>query len=151
MAKFAATDYKIQIGHASLGTAAVDFSSNIAQVELTFGYEELDITAFSNIGKVSAQGLITGDVKIDFHQDFAGGTTSLDARLYTFTTATTLATVIITPTSAAVGTNNPSYTVTCRPLQYSPMSSSVGDLATVSVTWPLCASGTASPVVRATA
>lgn len=151
MAKFAATDYKIQIGHASLGTAAVDFSSSIAQVELNFGYDELDVTAFSNPGKVSAQGLITGDVKIDFHQDFAGGTGSLDARLWTFTTATTLATVIITPTSNPVGTNNPSYTATCRPLQYSPMASSVGDLATVSVTWPLASNGTALPVVRATA
>lgn len=144
MAKFSATDYKITIN----GT---DWSSNIAQVELTYGYNEIDVTAFSNPGKVSAQGLIEGELKIDFHQDFAGGTGSLDATLWTLTTATTLATVVITPTSAAVGTNNPKYTCTVRPLQYAPFSSSVGDLATVSVTWPLAAAGTVSPVVRATA
>lgn len=149
MAKFAATDYKITITNASVGTA-IDLSSNIASVELNWGYDELDVTAFSNPGKVSAQGLVTGDIKIDFHQDFVGGTASIDARLWTLTTATTLTTVVITPTSSAVGTNNPSYTATCRPLQYSPVASSVGDLATVSVTWPLAANGTAQPVVRAT-
>ena len=144
MAKFAATDYKITIN-------GIDLTSNIAQVELNFGYDELDVTAFSNPGKVSAQGLITGDVKIDFHQDFAGGTGSVDARLWTWTTATTLSTVVITPTSSAVGTNNPSYTAYVRPLQYTPFSSSVGDLATVSVTWPLAANGGTAPVVRAVA
>ena len=144
MAKFAATDYSITIN-------GVDLTSNIASVELNWGYDELDVTAFSNPGKVSAQGLVTGDIKIDFQQDFAGGTASLDARLWTWTTATTLSTVVIKPTSSAVGTNNPSYTATCRPLQYSPVASSVGDLATVSVTWPLAANGTAQPVVRATA
>lgn len=144
MAKFAATDYSITIN-------GVDLTTNIASVELNWGYDEIDVTAFSNPGKVSAQGLVTGDIKIDFHQDFAGGTTSVDARLWTWTTATTLSTVVIKPTSSAVGTNNPSYTATCRPLQYSPVASSVGDLATVSVTWPLAANGTAQPVIRATA
>ena len=143
MAKFAATDYSITIN-------GVDLTTNIASVELNWGYDEIDVTAFSNPGKVSAQGLVTGDIKIDFHQDFAGGTASVDARLWTWTTATTLSTVVIKPTSSAVGTNNPSYTATCRPLQYSPVASSVGDLATVSVTWPLAANGTAQPVVRAT-
>ena len=143
MAKFAATDYSITIN-------GVAWSDHIAQVELTYGYNDIDVTSFSNPGKVSAQGLIEGELKIDFHQDFAGGTASLDATLWTLTTATTLATVVITPTSATVSTNNPKYTCTVRPLQYSPFNSSVGDLATVSVTWPLSANGTVSPVVRAT-
>ena len=144
MAKFAATDYKITIN-------GIDLTSNIAQVELNWGYDELDITAFSNPGKVSAQGLQTGEIKIDFHQDFAGGTGSVDARLWTWTTATTLSTVVISPASGTVGTDNPKYTATCRPLQYTPFSSSVGDLATVSVTWPLAANGGTASVVRAVA
>jgi hypothetical protein len=149
VAKFAATDYNISITNASVGTA-IDLSSSIASVELNFGYDEIDVTAFSNPGKVSAQGLVTGDIKIDFHQDFAGGTASLDARLWTLTNATTLTTVIIKPMGSTGGSNNPTYTATCRPLQYSPVASSVGDLATVSVTWPLAANGTAQPVTRGT-
>lgn len=150
MAKFAATDYKITITSASLANIA-DFTDHIAQVELTYGYNELDVTAFSNPGKVSAQGLIEGELKIDFHQDFANGTASLDNVLWTLTTANTVATVVITPTSASFGSSNPKYTCIVRPLQYSPFSSSVGDLATVSVTWPLNSAGTVSPVVRAIA
>ena len=148
MAKFAATDYKITITSGTI-VSIPDFTDHIAQVELTYGYNELDVTAFSNPGKVSAQGLIEGELKIDFHQDFAGGTASLDSILWTLTTANTVATVVITPTSSAVGSSNPKYTCIVRPLQYSPFSSSVGDLATVSVTWPLNANGTVVPVVRA--
>ena len=121
-----------------------------SHLELNFGYDELDVTAFSNPGKVSAQGLITGDIKIDFHQDFAGGTASLDARLWSWTTATTLSTVVIKPQGPVGSTDNPTFQATCRPLQYSPVASSVGDLATVSVTWPLASNGTAQPVTRGT-
>jgi hypothetical protein len=150
VAKFAATDYKITITSSSLAGIS-DFTDHIAQVELTYGYNEIDTTAFSNPAKTSAQGLIEGELKIDFHQDFANGTASLDNVLWTLTTANTVATVVITPTSASVGSSNPKYTCIVRPLQYSPFSSSVGDLATVSVTWPLNANGTVVPVVRAVA
>jgi hypothetical protein len=58
----------------------------------------------------------------------------------------TLATVVIVPTSGSVTATNPSYTATCLVNSYSPFASSVGDIATLSVTWPV--SGT---VTRATA
>ena len=144
MAKFAATDYKITIN-------STDWTSNISQVELSLKYNDIDTTSFGQTGVSRTAGLIDGDVKIDFQQDYANGTTSLDAFLYTLTTATTVATVVVTPTSGTVGTSNPSYTITVRPLEYTPFSSSVGDLATVSVTWPLSQSGTVVPVQRKTA
>jgi hypothetical protein len=144
VAKFAATDYKVTIN----GT---DWTSNIAQVELSLKYNDIDTTAFGQTGVSRVQGMQDGEVKIDFHQDFAGGTASLDATLYTLFTATTVATVVVTPTSGTVGTNNPSYQMTVRCLEYSPFSSSVGDLATVSLTLPLSQSGTVLPVQRKTA
>lgn len=144
MAKFAATDYKVTVN----GT---DWTSNIAQVELSLKYNDIDTTSFGQTGVSRTAGLLDGDVKIDFHQDFANGTASLDAFLYGLTTSATVATVVVTPTSSTVGTNNPSYTMTVRPLEYMPFSSSVGDLATVSVTWPLSQSGTVAPVQRKTA
>jgi hypothetical protein len=36
-----------------------------------------------------------------------------------------------------VTATNPSYTANCLVTQYSPFASSVGDLATFSVTWPV--------------
>jgi hypothetical protein len=75
-------------------------------------------------------------------QDF--GASSVDATLYPL--INTAATVVITPTSGTVTATNPSYTAVCLVNQYSPFASSVGDIATLSVTWPV--SGT---VTRATA
>ena len=143
MAKFAATDYTITIN----GSAVTD---HIAQVELSLKYNDIDTTSFGQTGVSRTAGLLDGDVKLDIHQDYAGGTLSLDNFLYTLTTATTLATVVVTPTSSAVSTSNPSYTMTVRPLEYTPFSSSVGDLATISVTWPLSQSGATAPVQRKT-
>lgn len=143
MAKFAATDYTITIN----GSAVTD---HIAQVELSLKYNDIDTTSFGQTGVSRTAGLLDGDVKLDIHQDYANGTASLDAFLYTLTTATTLATVVLTPAGTTVSTVNPSYTMTVRPLEYTPFSSSVGDLATISVTWPLSQSGTVLPVQRKT-
>jgi hypothetical protein len=74
-------------------------------------------------------------------QDFAAA--AVDATI--FPLFNTLATVVITPTSSAVGTANPSYTAVCLVNSYSPHASSVGDIATFSVTWP-----TSGTVARAT-
>jgi len=143
VAKFAATDYTITIN----GSAVTD---HIAQVELSLKYNDIDTTSFGQTGVSRTAGLLDGDVKLDIHQDYANGTASLDAFLYTLTTATTLATVVLTPAGTTVSTVNPSYTMTVRPLEYTPFSSSVGDLATISVTWPLSQSGTVLPVQRKT-
>jgi hypothetical protein len=77
-------------------------------------------------------------VTLEFHQDFGAG--SVDATL--FPLLNTLATVVIRPTSSSVSATNPSYTAVCLVNQYQPFASSVGDLATLSVTWPV--SGTVS-------
>jgi hypothetical protein len=57
----------------------------------------------------------------------------------------TLGTVVITPTSTAVSATNPSYTATVLINAYG-VSGQIGDLSTVSVTWPISGS-----VTRATA
>jgi hypothetical protein len=73
-------------------------------------------------------------------QDFAAS--SVDATL--FPLYNTLATVVIVPTSGSVAAGNPSFSMTCLVNSYSPVASSVGDIATFSVTWP-----TSGTVVRA--
>jgi hypothetical protein len=75
-------------------------------------------------------------------QDFGSG--SVDAVLSPLLAS--LATVVIKPTSGTVTATNPSYTMTALVTQYSPFASSVGDIASLSVTFPV--SGT---VTRATA
>jgi hypothetical protein len=135
MAKFAATDYKVTVN----GT---NFSTNLNSVELSIESDDLETTAFGGEWRTRIGGLKSGSLTLQFMQDF--GSSSVDATLYPL--LNTLATVVIVPTSGSVTATNPSYTATCLVNSYSPFASSVGDIATLSVTWPV--SGT---VTRATA
>ena len=135
MAKFAATDYFVSIN----GT---DFSTNLNSVELSQEADDLETTAFGSSWRTRIGGLKQASLTLNFMQDFGAG--SVDAVLSPL--LATLATVIIRPTSEAVSATNPSYTMTALVTQYSPFASSVGDIASLSVTFPV--SGT---VTRATA
>jgi hypothetical protein len=135
MAKFAATDYAITINGAA-------FSTNLNSVELAQEADDLETTAFGQGWRTRIGGLKNATVTLNFMQDF--GAASVDATLNPLLGA--IATVVIKPTSGTASATNPSYTAECLVTQYSPFASSVGDIATLSVTWPV--SGT---VTRATA
>lgn len=134
MAKFAATDYKITIN----GT---NFSTSLNSVELALSADDLETTAFGQTWRERIGGLKDGSITLNFMQDF--GTSSVDATLQPLFGSA--ATVVIVPTSSSVSATNPSYTATCIVNSYSPFASSVGDIATLSVTWP-----TSGTVTRAT-
>jgi len=126
MAKFATTDYVVRIN----GT---DFSNTLNQAELTIEAEDLETTAFGSGFRTRIGGLKQASVTLQFMQDFAAA--SVDATLNPL--VGTIATVVMIPAGTAVSATNPSYTATCLVTQYSPMASSVGDLATFSITWPV--------------
>ena len=127
MAKFVATDYKVSIN----GT---DFSQSIAQVNLEISSDDVETTAFGGTFRTRIGGLKDGTRQLDFMQDFGAG--SVDAVLFPLIQNNSLATVVLTPTSGTVSATNPSYTALCLVNQYTPFASSVGDLATLSVSWP---------------
>lgn len=126
MAKFVATDYKITINGTNL-------SSSLASVELPIEIEEQDTTSFGSEWRTRIAGLKSGSITLEFHQDF--GAAAIDATLWPL--LGTNGTVVVTPTSGTVTATNPSYTGQFLVTQYSPFASTVGDLATLSVSWPL--------------
>jgi hypothetical protein len=135
MAKFAATDYFVSI-------SGVDFSNSLNSVELAEEADNLETTAFGSTWRTRIGGLKQASLTLNFMQDFAAS--SVDATLNPLLGS--IATVVIKPTSGTVTATNPSYTMTALVTQYSPFASSVGDIATLSVTWPVSGS-----VTRATA
>lgn len=135
MAKFVATDYRITIN----GT---DFSSSLAAATLDISAAEQEVTAFGDTYVQRISGLKDASISLDFHQDF--GASSVDATLFPLLGAQ--ATVVITPTSGTTSATNPAYSGVFLCTEYQPYASSVGDLATLSVSWPL-ADGT---IARAT-
>ena len=126
MAKFVATDYKVTINGGTV-------SSSLASVELPIEIDEQETTAFGSEWRTRIAGLKSGSITLEFHQDFAAG--AIDSILWPL--LGTNATVVVVPTSGTVNSSNPSFTGTFLVTQYTPYASTVGDLATVSVTWPL--------------
>lgn len=126
MAKFVATDYTITI-------AGSPFSSSIAAATLDITVDEQETTAFGNTYRTRVGGLKDASVTFDFHQDFAAG--SVDETLFSNLGGTVA--VTIKPTSGTVTATNPSYSFNALVTQTQPFASSVGDLATMSVTWPI--------------
>jgi hypothetical protein len=126
LAKFVATDYKVTINGGTV-------SSSLASVELPIEVDEQETTSFGSQWRTRIAGLKSGSITLEFHQDFAAG--ALDSVLYPL--LGTNATVTVVPTSGTVTASNPSYTGTFLVTSYTPFASTVGDLATVGITWPL--------------
>ena len=135
MAKFYAQDYKITVGTA-------DLSESIASVTLDITTDDVETTAFGSSYRTRIGGLKDASVSLDFHQDFGAG--SVDALLFPLMGSTVA--VAIAPTSGTVTATNPEYRFTALVTQYQPFAGAVGDLATLSITWPV-----SGEVVRGTA
>ena len=136
MAIFVATDFSVSIN----GSTAL--ASYLTQVELKASATDVTTTAFGSSWVTRVAGLREGSLTLTFNQDYAAAT--VDATLWPLLGNN--ATVVIRPSSSAVGTSNPAYTAVCVVTDLTPVSGQVGDLATFSVTWP-----TTGTVTRATA
>lgn len=136
MAIFVATDFSVSIN----GSTAL--ASYLTQVELKTSATDVTTTAFGSSWVTRVAGLKDGTLTLNFNQDYA--TTTVDATLWPLLGSN--ATVVIKPTSTAVGASNPAYTAVCLVTDLTPISGQIGDLATFSVTWP-----TTGAVSRATA
>jgi hypothetical protein len=120
-------------------------TSSVASVTINVEADNVDSTAFGTSGawRTSIPGLKTASVDMEFHQDVAAG--AIDSIVWPLLGGT--AAMTVRPGgSAAVGTSNPEYRFTANVNQWNPIDSAVGDLATVSVSWPIT-----GPVTRATA
>lgn len=126
MAVFAATDFTITVN-------AVDLTDHCDSVSTDFNAAELGTTAFGDDWDTKIGGLKSGNVSLNFHQDFASS--SVDATLWA--ALGTVVNVVVKPTSAAVSATNPSYTFPVLVTQVQPVNAGVGELATQSVSWPL--------------
>ena len=136
MAIFVATDFNVSIN----GSTAL--ASYLTQVELKATATDVTTTAFGSTWVTRVAGLREGSLTLTFNQDYAAAT--VDATLWAL--LGTNATVVIKPNSSAVGTSNPAYTAICLVTDLTPISGQIGDLATLSLTWP-----TTSAIGRATA
>lgn len=137
MAKFVVTDPVILFAGGTITTSCASVTINIEA-------DDVETTAFGGNGwRTRIGGLKQGTVDFEFHQDMASG--AIDATVYPYLGST--AAVKVRPGgTAAIGTSNPEYQFDVLVSAWNPIDSAVGDLATVSVSWPITGA-----VTRATA
>jgi len=129
MAKIVLTDAKVTIN-------SVNLSDHINSITLETKDDIVETTAFGSTAKTRVAGLVDNSVTLDFMQDFAAA--NVEATIYPLIGTTT--TIVVQPTSSAVGATNPTYTFTALISEWSPLKGGIGQLATASVTWPISGS-----------
>ena len=110
---------------------SVDVSDQVTAATINQVFDELEITAMGNTSHVFAKGLESSTITLDFLNSYAAAevATTLQSA-YGTTVALT-----IKPTSAVISATNPEYQTTILVNNLTPVSGSVGDLSTQSITF----------------
>ena len=111
------------------GATTTDLSDQANACMITIGQDSLESTAFGDTGHRFVGGLQTAEVSITFFLSY--GATEVEAILSSCVgTGTTILT--ISPSGATESATNPEYVITNAMLaNFSPINSTVGELATV--------------------
>ena len=111
------------------GATTTDLSDQANACMITIGQDSLESTAFGDTGHRFTGGLQTVDVSITFFLSY--GATEVEAILASCVgTGTTILT--ISPSGASESATNPEYVLTnCMLANFTPINSTVGELATV--------------------
>lgn len=129
----------IVLTNAFVSIDGTDFSDHVTSVTLNQNVDAVETTAMSSSGaRTRVGGLKDNSVTIEFNQDFSAS--ELEATVND-AAATWVGkndiTIIVKPDGGATSATNPSYTFDVLVSEWTPLNGAVGELATVSVTWPV--------------
>lgn len=111
---------------------SVDLSDQCTSATVTYTAEAQEATAFGDTARKYVSGLQNNEVTVTLYQSYAA--TETEATIYSLVGTTT--TIVLKPSSAAVGATNPSYTLTGAYLEsHTPIAASLGELSTVTLTF----------------
>jgi hypothetical protein len=130
---------KLVLTNSNVVLGGTDISSYVASITLSISVNEVETTSFGTGAVTRVGGLQDNSVTLDLHQDFS----AIEGLVYPLIGSTT--SLVIKPNGTAVGTANPSYTMTPLVTEWTPVNGAVGELATASVTFPI--SGTVTKAV----
>ena len=130
---------KLVLTNSNVTLGGTDVSAYVASITLSISVNEVETTSFGTGAVTRVGGLQDNSVTLDLHQDYS----AIEGLVYPLIGSTT--SLVIKPNGTAVGTANPSYTMTPLVTEWTPVNGAVGELATASVTFPI--SGTVTKAV----
>jgi len=113
---------------------SVDLSDHVRSITLPLTRAEIDKTCMTDDSVARLSGLKDASVTITWTQDFAAS--KVDATMWdVYDTDGGATTIVVRPTTAAVGSTNPSYTLTAVLTEYTALNGSAGDLSEATTTF----------------
>ena len=120
------------LSNPSITINSVDLSDQCTSAVINYVAEQLENTTFSNTSRSFTSGLYSNTVTVTLYQSYAASET--EASIYSLVGSTT--TLVLKPSSSAVGASNPSYTLTGAFLSaHTPINASLGELSTIDLTF----------------
>ena len=131
MARLVLTDASVVIN-------GVNLSQYITSVALSTSEDVVDTTGMASGGaRTRVAGLADNSLTLEFNQDFDALGTEVSVNAVGASLVGTNTTVVIKPTSGAVSASNPSYSFSAVVAEWQPLSGAVGELSSISATWPI--------------
>lgn len=129
---------RLVLTDASVVINGVNLSAYITSVGISTSDDVIETTGFGSAGaRTRVAGLADSSFSVEFNQDFATSATEVSINAVGSSLVGTVVTVVVKPTSSAASASNPSYTFSVLVSEWTPLSAAVGELATVSATWPI--------------
>ena len=118
----------------TFGTANTDISQYVGSITLSTTAAEVATTAMGSSAVTRIQGLIDNSITLELHQDYP----TIEKLFYDAFVAGTAVPMTVKPNgTAAAGSSNPQYAFSALPVSWTPVAGAVGDLAVVSITYPI--------------
>lgn len=122
----------LALTNAHITVNSVVLSSLGNSVTVNYEVDQIETTAFGDLGHKFTGGLQNNSVEMTLNQDFAAGLT--EATIYPLVGTTT--TLIVRPNGGTTSATNPSYTISNAYLAaHTPVSGAVGELAQTTLTF----------------
>ena len=118
----------------TFGTAATDISTYVTSITLSTTAAEVVTSAMGSSAVTRIQGMIDSSVTLELQQDYP----TIEKLFWDAFTAGTSVPMTVKPNgTAAAGSSNPQYAFSVLPTSWTPVAGAIGDLATVSITYPI--------------
>ena len=126
----------VYLSQPSLVINAVDLQDQCTSAVINYVLEQLETTSFGDTARKYGASTVTSlqnnSIEVELYQSYAGSET--EATIFGLVGIQT--TLVLKPTSAAVGATNPSYTLTnCYLSAHTPINASLGELSTITLTF----------------
>jgi hypothetical protein len=118
----------------TFGTANTDISGYVTSITLSTTAAEVVTSAMGSSAMTRIQGMIDNSITLELQQDYP----TIEKLFWDAFTAGTAVPMTVKPNgTAAASSTSPQYAFSVLPTSWTPVNGAIGDLATVSITYPI--------------